>query len=53
MAANELLLGDDMARRTARKRVSRVDVLEGVDETTARQRARQEMDSDLRKDRRR
>jgi hypothetical protein len=28
-------------------------VLEGVDETTARQRARQEMDSDLRKDRRR
>jgi hypothetical protein len=28
-------------------------VLEGVDEATARQRARQEMDSDLRKDRRR
>ena len=28
-------------------------VLEGVDETTARQRARQEMDNDLRKDRRR
>jgi hypothetical protein len=109
MAANELLWGDDMARRTARKRTKtsrkaskkslkavkkpakakaaatktatkriarRSDlpiggqtqrdpteerfrelvawyVLEGVDKTTARQRARQEMDSDLRKDRRR
>jgi hypothetical protein len=109
MVANELLRGDDMAKRTARKipktsrkaskksskavrkpakaktaatktatkRIARRShpatggqlqrdpteehfrelvawyVLEGVDETTARQRARQEMDSDLRKDRRR
>jgi hypothetical protein len=108
MAANELLWGDDMARRTARKRTKTSRkaskkslkavkktakakaaaktatkrivrgsdpatggqtqrdpteerfrelvawyVLEGVDETTARQRARQEMDNDLRKDRRR